>query len=62
MKMSRYVNPLLAEKIESMDIDPSMKSLIIELFDIEASHGQDVSSKKSKVKQFRQEIIKKVPR
>ena len=60
--MSSYVNPLLAEKIESMDIDSDMKALIIELFDIEASHGQDPSSKKSKVTQFRQELIKKVPR
>jgi len=60
--MSTYINPLVEKKIESMNIDESMMKTLEELIEIEASHGDNINVKKVKVKNYRESIIKRMPR
>lgn len=60
--MSTYINPLVEKKIESMDIDENMMRILEELINIEASYGDNASVKKIKVKNFRETILKRMPR
>jgi len=60
--MIQYISPLVAKKIESMDLDKNIKEILEELIKIEASYGDNHSVKKQKIKNFRETIIGRMPR
>lgn len=59
--MSRYINPLVEEKIRSMDIDEGMKDLLEKLVNLETRFGNDSKTEDIKIKNFREVISKRMP-
>lgn len=56
------VNPLLTEKVSSMELDDGLKQLIFELFEIESNYGADPNMKKRKENEYRKCILERMPR
>ena len=54
------INPLVVNKIDSMEIDESRKRLIGTLFERQLSYGSDSKAKQYRVKNFRDIIVKEM--
>lgn len=54
------LNPLVLEKIKSMDIDDGRKKIIRSLFELQLNYGSDPSAKQYRVKNFRETIVKEL--
>lgn len=52
------INPLVVDKIDSMDIDENRKKLILTLFERQLNYGSDSKTKQNRVKNFRELILK----
>lgn len=54
------INPLVVDKINSMDIDENRKKLIRTLFERQLTYGSDSKNKQYRVKNFREIILKEM--
>lgn len=54
------INPLVVDKINSMDMDENRKKLILTLFECQLTHGSDPKAKQYRVESFYKIILKEM--